>query len=403
MIPLRYNVRNLFVRWKTTALTSLGFVLVVGLLVVMLAFVEGLNALSQKTGPEGNVILLRDGATDELFSEIAVNQENLSALWLQPEVLTEQGKPLVSKEVYSIATQEIPPAEEGGRKTYRFLQVRGVEDPARSGRVHGLHLHAGGRWFDETGTECVMGEGIARALGKKLGDVFQPRPDLAWKIVGILDSRGTPFDSEIWAKLADIGRYFGKDNEQTGQRFYTSIVVATKDSATAEKFAREIQDRVRDIRIHAQPERKYYASLSKSNQMFEGVALFIAVVMAIGGMFGLMNTMFAAVSQRIKDIGVLRILGYTHWQILYSFLLESLLLAGIGGVAGIACGYLVHGVEQTSYVSSGQGGGKTVVFTLIVNQTVVLWAVSFTVAMGIIGGILPAWAAMRLRPLDAVR
>jgi ABC-type antimicrobial peptide transport system permease subunit len=151
------------------------------------------------------------------------------------------------------------------------------------------------------------------------------------------------------------------------------------------------------------PERRYYEEMSKNNEMFRVAAIFIAVVMAVGGMFGLMNTMFAAVSQRIKDIGVLRILGYKRWQILASFLLESLLLAALGGALGLLLGYAVNGVEQTSYVSGGQGGGKTVVFSMLVNSTVLIYAVAFTLIMGFLGGLVPAWTAMRQRPLEALR
>src|SRR5262249_48906450 len=220
---------------------------------------------------------------------------------------------------------------------------------------------------------------------------------------GILDSRGSPFDSETWAKREEVGRYFGKDNQEKKQSFYTSVVVSTKNLATAEKFAGELQGRNPDLRIHAMTEKKYYEEMSKTNQVFLGAAIFIAIIMAIGGAFGLMNSMFAAVSQRIKDIGVLRVLGYNPWQILLSFLIESLLLAAVGGLVGMLIGYGFNGIEQTGVMSSGQGGGKTVVFTMVVNQSVLLWGLSFTLLMGALGGILPSLAAMRLKPLDALR
>src|SRR5437763_12278506 len=170
MIPIRYNTRNLLVRWKTTALTAIGFILVVALLVVMLAFVQGLNELAKRSGPPGNVIILRDGATDELFSDIALD-DKVSELWTNhPEIVQAGERPLASQEVYSIATQEVPPAKEGDRPNYRFLQVRGIEDPEMSGLVHDLKLRPGGRWFSRTGTEAVMGAGIARTLGLVIGD-----------------------------------------------------------------------------------------------------------------------------------------------------------------------------------------------------------------------------------------
>jgi ABC-type lipoprotein release transport system permease subunit len=368
----------------------------------MLAFVEGLNELAKRSGPPGNVIILRDGATDELFSDIALD-DKVSELWTNhPEIVRAGDRPLASQEVYSIATQEVPPTQAGDRPTFRFLQIRGIEDPEMAGLVHDLHLRPGSRWFSRTGTEVVMGDGIARTLGLGVGDVFHPRPELAWTVVGILDSRGSPFDSEIWAKREEVGRYFGKDNEERKQSFYTSIVVTTNDAQTAEAFAKDLQNRTQ-VRISALPERKYYEEMSKSNQVFQSAAMFIAIIMAVGGMFGLMNTMFAAVSQRIKDVGVLRIVGYTRWQILVSFLLESLLLACFGGLLGVLIGYAVHGAEQTSFVSGTQGAGKTVVFKMIVNRTVLVTAIEFTLTMGLLGGLLPALSAMRQKPLEALR
>jgi ABC-type antimicrobial peptide transport system permease subunit len=401
-VPLGYNWRNITVRWVTTLMVTAGFALVIFILVVNLAFVEGLNALSKKTGPEGNVIILRDGANDELFSDIAMD-DKVSELWNQPEVVCEGDKPLASQEVYSIATQELPPENPGDRPTYRFLQVRGVEDPETAGKVHGLRLKDGGRWLSRLGTEVVMGEGIARQLNLNVGSEFElpPMPDKL-KVVGILDSRGSPFDSEIWAKREEVGRYYGKDNAERKQSFFTSIVVRTPDAATAQAFARDLQNRTQ-VRISAMPERKYYEEMSKSNEMFRGFAIFVAGVMAVGGMLGLMTTMFAAVSQRIKDIGVLRVMGFGRWQVLQSLLVESLLFALLGGAIGVGLGYMVNGLEQVSLLSSGQGGGKTVVFTMIVNHTVLLTALAFVLVMGVLGGLLPALSAMRLKVLDAVR
>ncbi len=406
MIPIRYNVRNLFTRWLTSLLTAAGFMLVVGLLTVMLAFVEGLNALSKKTGPEGNIILLQDGTTDELFSGILVEDAKTAVdiYGSHPLLARENGQPLLSLEVYTIATQEVPPKEPGGRPTYRFLQVRGVDDPVISGKVHGLAL-AEGRWFGRSGAEVVMGEGIARTLGVKLHDQFNPRPEIGWTVVGIMSSKGSPFDSEIWGKRENIGRDFGRDNEERKQSFYTSAVVSTltADSSAAEKVAQELRNKSDRIRVNAMTERKYYEEMSKSNQMFLTAAVFIAIIMAAGGMFGLMNTMFAAVSARTKDIGVLRILGYRRWQILLCFLLESLLLAVLGGALGLALGALADGRELTSFVGGQGGGGKTVVFEMIVNAYVIQMGVGFTLVMGFLGGLVPAWSAMRIRPLESLR
>lgn len=407
MIPLRYNARNLLVRWRTTALTAVGFTLVVALLVVMLAFVEGLKELAANAGHPGNIIILRDGANDELFSELNVEDVHTSLQGLfsvndQLERINDQ--PLISFEVYSIATQENPSKVPGGRPSYRFLQIRGIEEPEVSGKVHELALMPGSRWFERSGTECVMGAGIARTLGLSLGDTFQPRPGMppTWTVVGILDTAGSPFDSEIWSKREEVGKYFGKDNEERKQSFYTSIVVRTP-SYDAAKAASTIFKNFSEIKLNAMPEKDYYDKLTESIQTFQFSAIFIAIVMAVGGMFGLMNTMFAAVSQRIKDIGVLRIIGYSRRKILLSFLLESLLIAAIGCGVGLALGSLVNGIEQTGQLSSGQGGGKTVVFKMVVDGRALRTAGLFAAFMGLLGGLLPALSAMRLKPLDAVR
>ena len=126
--------------------------------------------------------------------------------------------------------------------------------------------------------------------------------------------------------------------------------------------------------------------------------------MAIGGVFGVMNTMFAAISQRTKDIGVLRILGFARWQILVSFFLESLCLALLGGILGCALGSLANGLDATSTVGSSTGGSpKSVALKLIVDANTILAGMAFTLVMGAIGGLIPAWSAMRLRPLESLR
>jgi len=397
-VPVGYNLRNLAVRWRTTLLTALGFFLIVAVLVVMLAFVEGMRALSENSGPPGNVIVLRDGANDEIFSDIPIETE-LWKVWGLPEVVQENGQPLYSLEVYSLATQEFTAAD--GKKSYRFLQVRGVIDSARAGRVHGLRLREGA-WFRDTGDEIVLGEGIAQMLGVRVGSRLSIRPGLDWKVVGIMQTRGSPFDSEIWAKLEDVGKYFGKDNEERKQRFYTSLVVQTRDRATAEAFAGAVKDRT-SLEVSAIAEQKYYENMAQGTQLFMTAAFFVAAIMAIGGLIGLMTTMYAAVAQRAKDIGVLRILGFSRWRVLVSFLFESLVVALAGGLLGLGAGLLFNGVEQSGVISSGQGGGKTVVFQMVVTPFVIGAGVTFTLVMGVLGGLLPAYAATRLRPLEAMR
>ena len=161
-----------------------------------------------------------------------------------------------------------------------------------------------------------------------MGDRFE-LDQRVWLVVGVMQSAGSTFDSEVWAKGGLLGPMFGKET-------YTSVVVRAEDAATALRLKDFFTNRYKTAAMQAQVETEYFAALSGTSQQFlYGVAI-VAVIMAIGGNFGVMNTMFAAISQRTKDIGVLRLLGYSRRQILISFLLESLLIALIGGGLGCA-------------------------------------------------------------------
>lgn len=413
-VPIRYNIRNLFVRWRITILSALAFTLVVALMTVMLAFVNGMYRLTQGSGVPGNVIVMSDGATDELFSNLSRNDVTRIGRW-QGVQEDNDGRPLVSWETYIVVNQPIIGAAKGSRKR-RFLQVRGVDEPSRSARTHQLKLYSGGDWFSDSGVEdqqsqsrqilkpiqAVIGEGIARELGKdqgkptlQVGDLFEVGPR-QWIVKGILQSAGSTFDSEIWAKRSLIGPMFGKD-------VFTSIVLRTADADTARVVAKDVTANFKDAAVQAQPETEYYEKLNTTNQQFLYAIGFVAVIMAIGGVFGVMNTMFAAISQRIKDIGVMRILGFARWQILVSFFLETLVLALLGGLLGCALGSLANGYTASSIISGGSGGGKSVVLKLVVDTNILLTGLLFSLAMGCAGGLLPALSAMRLKPLEAVR
>jgi ABC-type lipoprotein release transport system permease subunit len=412
-VPFGYNLRNLVVRWPTTLLTGLAFTLVVGLFTVMLAFVNGMNRLTENSGQAANVMVLSDGATDEAFSSLGFGDITTIDQW--PTVQKdENGEPLTSWEIYIIVNQPIPNAPPGGRQR-RFLQMRGLKDPVRTSRVHNIRLHPGGAWFSTTGIQplpdsatgeqaiqVVLGEGIARELGPdqgkrslEVGDVF-PIAERQWVVVGILDSSGSTFDSEIWAKQQLAGEKFGKPS-------FSTVVLRTADAETARQTALDLSDHFKSPAVLAQVETEYYEKLTSNNRLFLGAAWFIAAFMALGGVFGIMNAMFAAISQRQKDIGVMRILGFARWQILQSFFLESLLLTLVGGTIGCLLGTLADGWSTTSIISGGQGGGKSVALKLVVDGPVLMYGVLFSLVMGNIGGLLPAVSAMRIRPLESVR
>jgi ABC-type lipoprotein release transport system permease subunit len=497
-VPLSYNLRNLVVRWRMSLLTGLAFTLVIGLLIVMMAFVNGMGKLTEGSGHADNVVVLAEGANDESFSSL--NFTEIGDIERQKGVMAgelpgNEGKPLASKEVYVIANMPIPPKEghasgpqmrgkvrkvlidqnafvltdtasnerrfqlaesgkvfanniEGklenlkpgddiwmayedrgpdgwaleiqGSNRRRFIQIRGIEEPLISAEVHRLDLFPGGQWFSaagveelptidkdknsETAIQTVIGDGIARELGPDLkkerlevGDIFELGPR-KWKVVGILQSAGTTFNSEVWAKRGYIGELYGKPNT------ISSMVIRTGSAADAELLAEDLKENYKKANLQTQTETQYYSKLQGISAQLQVAIIFLTVFMAVGGVFGLMNTMFAAISQRIKDIGVLRILGYARWQILSSFLLESLGIALIGGLVGCALGMLSHGWSATSIVGSGQGGfGKTVIFRLVVDANTLGIGILLTMFMGLMGGLLPSLSAMRLRPLESLR
>lgn len=150
-------------------------------------------------------------------------------------------------------------------------------------------------------------------------------------------------------------------------------------------------------------ESEYYKKLSQTNEQFLYAIIIVACIMAIGGSFGVMNTMYAAVSQRIKDIGVLQLMGFKRRHILVSFVLESLLLALFGGLLGCLIGLFADGWTANSVVSGSGGGGKSVVLELTVDGATLISGLMLAMVMGLIGGFLPAISALRLRALDALR
>jgi putative ABC transport system permease protein len=419
-VPLSYNLRNMQVRWVTTAMTVVAFVLVIGLLTGMLAFVNGMYALTLASGQPGNVIVLSEGSTDESFSNLGFS--DVGELELQTGVLRdENNQPRSSRETYVVVNQPVQ-VRAPGRPKGRFTQVRGVDDSVLSGVVHGLQLVPGGQWVSPQGVqtigpgqeaiEAVVGEGIARVLGADrkpeeltkaknreridVGETF-PLGGRTWLVVGVMKQSGSTFDSEIWAKRDIVGKMFGKP-------VYSSIVLRTAGPAEAKQLAVFLNREYTKSSVNAFVETEYFASLTETNVQFLYSAIFFTGIMALGGVFGVMNTMFAAVSQRSRDIGVLRILGFSRWQVQSSFLLESLVLSLLGGVVGCVIGTLVsHGQQAASVLSGGPGGGKFVTLELVVSGDIIATGMALSLGMGLIGGVIPSIGAMLVRPLESLR
>ncbi len=426
-VPLAYNLRNVRVRWKTNLMTAVAFTAVIGLLVFLLAFVNGMNDLTENTGVPGNVFVLSDGSTDELFSNLGYGDlDNVERVVVEldekdrrlPEPVRVKtveidGKPvaLASRETYYAINQPIPNSNPPKR---RFVQLRSVEDARVAAEVHNVKLYPGGKWFGQGGVDdkgrimCVLGEGVAGTLAedahkKRLqpGDTFT-LGDMEWVVTGVMKTEGTTFGSEIWVKrFSLIYQPFGKDK-------YTTLVMRTEQDTkeAARAMAWHLSKRYTQQKLKAYAEPDYYAELTKTNNFFLTAVVIVAVVMAVGGVFGMMTTMFASIAQRIRDIGVLRLLGFKRWQVTVSFLLESLAVAVVGGALGCFLAWLLaDGKSSVSTLSAGGGGpgGKSFALTIDVSAEVVAIGMLFTMVMGRLGGLVPALSAMRMNVLDSLR
>ncbi len=439
-VPLAYNLRNLRVRWLTNGMTAGAFTGVVWLLAFLLAFVNGMNKMTDNSGIPGNVFVLSDGSTDEVFSNLGYgdigNVERATADVRQvtdaadKPVLTDDGKEvwratapvrirqekfggemkfLAAKETYYSVNQPVP-----NTNRRRFVQLRTHEDADISARVHEVQLYPGGKWFSEVGVdpqsriECVLGEGIAKTLGGDygkpqlgVGDTFE-LGEMTWVVTGVMRSEGKTFGSEIWAKRFD--RIYGP----LGKDKYSTLVMRTEqDTRQASKaYANYLTKKYTQQKLRAFSEPDYYAELTKTNNTFLTAIIIVCLVMAVGGVFGMMTTMFASIAQRIKDIGVLRLLGFKRWQVMVSFLLESLTVAFVGGGLGVILAWLtVNGKSASSTLSGGGGGpgGKSITLTIDVDPQVVAMGLLFALVMGRLGGLVPALSAMRMKILDSLR
>jgi len=429
-VPFSYNIRNLVVRWRITVLTAMAFTVVVALLSVMLAFVNGLDRLTSSSGIPGNVFILSEGATDELFSSLGygdmnkIDEKNATydkngQTVARPVGVKKVTKPggrevsLVSKETYFVINHPVP-VKAGERPKRRFVQLRGLEDAFIACQVHNIKLLKEGAWFEPEkmfimpdGTEAlpaILGESAAAKFGEDvgkptlaIGDAFT-LGDIRMVVFNIMKTEGSTFGSEVWATRDYLGKQFGKTQ-------ITTIVLRVDDDTleSAETMASFKSKDFTNPRIRAVTEQKYYEDLGKSNEQMLMSVLVVAIIMAVGGVFGVMNTMFAAIAQRTKDIGVLRILGFKRWQILISFMIESLSIALIGGVVGMLLGTLADGFQVTSNLSSGQGSGKTVILKMIVDADIMILGVLFTIVMGRVGGLVPALTAMRQGILESLK
>jgi putative ABC transport system permease protein len=384
-IPLSYNVRNLRLRKGLTIMTALGIALTVATAIFIMALLAGLDRAFGTTGDPLNVLVLRKGSTSELAAG-GVSRDAMQTLKDLPGVSkNNKGEALVSGE--DILVIVLPRKDGTGEVnvTTRFLTPLGIEMRPK------IKL-AAGRWFNPGQHEVVVSKSINDRFSRaNIGDTMQIGSG-QWNVVGIFDGSGTAHDSEIWGDINQLT----VDFERT---VYSSVLIRATDPVAAEALKNRVTDDQR-LKLAGMLEPDYYASQTKSGAPIRFVGFIVAIIMAVGSSFAAMNTMYAAVAYRGREIATLRVIGFSKPSILTSFVLESLLLSLLGALVGII---LMLPFNNMTTGTSNQVTFSEVVFRLQMTTGVVVAAIVFAVFMGLVGGLAPAWHAARQDILGALR
>jgi putative ABC transport system permease protein len=386
MIPITYNVRSVVQRPVSTALTALGVGLVVAVFIGMLALANGFRSALARTGSETNAMVLRKGADSELSS--GLGRDVASMIAADPHVATgADGRPLVSPEVYVL----IPLGKVFDTTQVANVVVRGVSDQAWQVR-NNVKVTAGQRPTSGRAEVCVGSRLTQRFPHTRVGETlrFAGRD---WNVVCNFTAAGSAFESEIWG-----------ENEQFMPVFrgevFQSITFRLKDPGAFEEAQRAMQaDKRMTVDVHR--ESAFYAQQSQLlSNILSFLAIVITAIMAVGAVFGAINTMYAAVASRAPEIGVLLTLGFKPWTVLVSFLAESAFIALIGGILGCLFALPINGIVTgtTNWSSFSE-----IAFSFRITPLLLGVGIAFAVLMGVIGGFFPALRAARLQVVQALR
>jgi putative ABC transport system permease protein len=388
MVPVSYNVRSLMVRKTTTIATALGIGLVVFVLAAAMMLWFGIKKTMVGAGRTDNAVVLRKGSDTEMASSIEVGTVNL--ILAAPGVKQDPtAGALGSGEIVVVIAQD----KIGTAGQVSNVLVRGVTDKSLKTRSE-VHVVDGRP--PQAGTDEVMiGKGlVGRFAGMQIGSSFDLKKNRPVKVVGVFESGGTSFESEVWADLDTARSSFGREG------LVSSVTVRLDSPAKFDAF-RATMEGDKQLGLEALPETKYYEKQSEGTSIFIlALGITISIFFAAGAIFGAIITMYAAVAQRQREIGTLRALGFSRWSILFSFLFESCLLALTGGVVGAAAAFCL-GFVKISMMNFATW--QEVSFSFDPNLIVLGVAVAFAAAMGIVGGFFPAWRAARVSPVDAMR
>ncbi len=384
-IPFKYNLRNLKLRKGLTLMTSLGIALTVTTAIFLMALLAGLDRAFVTSGDPLNVLVLRKGSQAELSggfdASLYPTLKNLPGI-----AKDSHGEPMTSGEWVVVI---VLPRKDGTGEVN--VTVRGM-------MPDGLELRpkvklAAGRWFTPGQREVVVSQSIQKRFAHaNIGDTMQFGKG-PWTVVGVFDAGGSAYESEVWGDVNQMASDFDR------QGGFSSAYLRATDPVSADALKNRVSDDQR-LKLEGVLETEYYAKQTSSGAPIKYIGWVVAIIMAIGSSFAAMNTMYAAVAYRSREIATLRVIGFSRPSILTSFVFESIVLSLLGAAVGIILMLPFNGM------TTGTSNAVTfseVVFSLRMTPFVVGIAIVFAVVMGLFGGIAPAWHAARKDILTALR
>ena len=384
-VPYYYSLRNLWARRLTTFLTASGMALVVFVFAATLMLTEGLKKTLVATGSTDNVIVIRKSANSEVQS--AVDRLQASILESQPEVaVAADGRPLLAKEMVVLINLSKRRTGQPANVVIRGTSVRSLMLRPQVKLISGRMPRPGS-------AEVVSGNSIAqRFQGGGLGETvrFGMRN---WAVVGVLDAGNSGFSSEIWGDVDQLMQAFRRP-------VYSSVIFKLRYPADFEAFRARMESDPR-LTVEAKQERIYYEEQSEMMAKFLNIlGLTLTIVFSLGAVIGAMITMYAAVAQRVTEIGTLRALGFQKNSILTAFIIESLFLGFIGGCGGL---FMASFLQLITVSTMNWQTFAELAFSFSLTTSIAWKSLAFSLVMGLVGGFFPALQAASLNIVDALR
>ena len=384
-IPISYNIRNLILRKGLTVMTAMGIALTVTTAIFLMALIAGLDRAFVSSGDALNVLVLRKGSEAELTG--GFDRTLFPTMKELPGIAKDShGEPMASGELVVVI---VLPRKDGTGEVN--VTVRGMMPDGLELRPSAKLIE--GRWFETGQREVVVSKSVRdRFSHAHIGDTMEFGKG-SWKVVGVFDAGGSAYESEVWGDLNQMASDFDRRDG------LSSAYLHATDPIAAEALKNRVSDD-QQLKLEGYIEKEYYAKQTSSGTPIKIIGTVVAFIMAIGSIFAAMNTMYAAVAYRGREIATLRVIGFSQPAILTSFVLESLLLALLGALVGIVLMLPFNGMQTGT---SNQVTFSEVVFALRITPRVAMNAVIFALIMGFVGGLAPAWHAARQNILNALR